>query len=229
MSRKPRLASEPTLTADLCKLLRQGVSVSEACERLELPLSSYKDWMRWGRVTAGEKVVAKEPFRTFAREVNGALSDFRGSLLDEIRRQGRDARWASDGPEVLTAGGDVLVPEHKKGDIILNPKGYVARPGHWNANAWLLERRFPKEFAPQVRVIVEEQLDAALRALDLELVPGVVRLGIDPALAQEVFALVYDILSRADAPTGADADAGGAGAPPVGGAAAGRGRSEVRH
>jgi hypothetical protein len=212
VTKKSRLKSEPDLTAKFAKALRQGDTIADTCIRLEVPLSSYKDWMRWGTRSEGEKVVALEPYKTFAREVSAALAGYKGALLDEIGRQGRDARYAND---VLDDEGNVL---HKRGDIILNPKGYVARPGHWNANAWLLQVRFPKEFAPQVRVIVEEQLNAALRALERELEP-------------EVYARVLDIIARSgESPGEQGSDLGGAGAPPAGGAPAAAGAGPVtRH
>lgn len=216
MAKKTRLAEEPELTGKICRLLKAGVAVYDACERVALPPSCFKDWMRWGTRAEGERIVAKEPFKSFAFEVNAALGEFKSTLLDEIRRQGRDARYANDVEVDRLDDNGAIVGKtvlHKKGDIILNPKGYVARPGHWNANAWLLSKRFPKEYAPQVRVIVEEQLTSVLKALERELEP-------------EFYARVLDIISRADE---ADADAGSVGPLPPGAAPPAKRPTQTSH
>lgn len=218
MSKRPRLVEEPGLTKKFCELFEMGVTIAAACLELDVPLQCFKDWRRWGSIVREDGNEAKEPYKSFAQKVNRSLALFENSLVSEIRRQGRDARYASDveiderDDDGKVVGKTVL---HKKGDIILNPKGYVARPGHWQANAYLLGVRFPKKYSPQVRVIVQEQLDAALRALER---------GLEP----ETYARVLDILANADGSEG-DADPLGPGAPPPGKAAAKERRASTRH
>jgi hypothetical protein len=183
MSRKARLNEEPTLTVEFAKLLRSGASREEACQRLNVPLQCFKDWMRWGSLCSEHGSIAKEPYRTFARTVGAALRDFEGSLVDEILRQGADARYAHDVFGPGKDGPDTLL--HKRGEIMVNPKGYVARPGRWEANRWLLQVRFPKTYAPQVRVVIEQHHTTVLRALER---------GLEP----EVFARVLEIMAKAD-------------------------------
>jgi len=52
---------------------------------------------------------------------------------------------------------------------------------HWTAAAWLLERKHPAEFGQRVRVVVQEQLDEFLDALEARLPADVFRQVLDAA------------------------------------------------
>lgn len=209
---KPRLKAEPGLTDAFVRLFKQGVFITDACKELDVPLQCFKDWMRWGNLSDEKGSAAKEPYRSFAHEVTKARAGWERSLVAELGRQARDARYASD---VIADDGETVL--HRAGDIILNPKGYVARPGKVEAIKFLLQVQNPKRYAPQLRVLYEGQLNAALVALERGLPP-------------EWFARALDIIQAAEVGAGdGDADPGSAGpsAPP--GAPPPDGETPVRH
>jgi hypothetical protein len=215
MARPSRLKKEKNLGAKFAAVLRAGESQIDACRRFDVPFATYKDWLRWGTRVDGEHIVAEEPYRSFAKAVNDALTAYKEDILGELTKQGRDATWKASGAALKDGKGNVVIPAHKKGDIIVAPNGRIARPGKWGANAWLLERRFPKEFAPQVRVLYESQMNRGFDALARELEP-------------ETFARVLEIWSRAgdelEDPLG-----GGTGAPPAGASPGNGSGSSTRH
>jgi len=191
MSRAPTLKSHPHLTAEFVRLFQEGQTVVQACVMLDVPRTSFQEWRRWGSIEPltgpdGKPRTPKEPYAAFARAVNQTLATYEIALMSEVTRQGHDAR-------------------DKKGNVLLDLNGQAVRLGDWRALEFILRTRFPKRYAPQIRVLYEEQLNAALAALERGLPP-------------EVFALVLDILSSADQ---GDADVLGAGAPPTRAASAG--------
>jgi len=194
--RIPTLKSHPELTAAFVLAFHEGLTIAQACVRLDVPRQSFQDWRRWGatenpdgspRPVKGDGA-PKEPYAAFARAMDEALLAYEIALMGEISRQGHDAR-------------------DLKGNVLLDINGRAARVGDYRALQWILERRFPKRYAPAVRVIVEEQLQAAVAALERNLEP-------------EVFARVLGILARADQ---GDADDLGARTPPARSAQAGTG------
>lgn len=205
MSRRPRLKDEPQLTAEFAKLLRAGVTPEEACLRLDVALQSYKEWRRWGSPERRDGKAPVEPYRTFARETSLALADFQGGLVDSVLLHGTDARYAKDVEDPFHKG----VILHKKGEIILNDRGSVARPGDWRATMAILAARFPRQFSPQVRVVLEHELTAALARIERGL-EGFTLVRITKPGEEQAITRVLELLSS----TAGDEDAEPGGARP---------------
>jgi hypothetical protein len=198
--KKSLLQTRPELVAAFGTKFDEGLTVTQACIELDVPRSCFKEWMRWGcpepaTNADGKKRTPKEPYAEFYRVVTRARSTWEVALLGEIARQGHDAR-------------------NLKGEILQDMSGRIARAGDWRALEMLLRSRFPKTYAPQVRVVLEEHLTNALNVLQRGL-EGLTLVPLTKPSEAPAFTHVLELLARADTDAVDDGDAHDVGARPI--------------
>mgnify|MGYP002623871256 FL=1 len=130
------LEKNPGLTDLFEEALARGMPFKEVCRALDVSYSAAREWMRRGMGTsARQDGEQREPFISFAMAFNRGKSRNLDERITRINAQ--------------AVGGQVVertVSLDRNGNEVVREK--FAR-GDWRADAWMLEREWPKLFGPQ--------------------------------------------------------------------------------
>lgn len=141
----------------IIKMLKTGVSVTDACANVGISTSTFYDWL--GRGEAGEL-----PFSEFSSAVSRAFSDAKVTAIGTIRGAMSPYTQKTVKTETYT---ETRVVKDKAGNPVLDEDGqpqtfeYVEKTvtktettfqGEWRAAADYLKRRFPLEWGDRLQV-----------------------------------------------------------------------------
>ena len=157
-----------TTQAKLVKLIKSGVSISDACANTGVAESTFYDWMERGGKS-------ESPFSEFSEAVNRARNDAKVTAIGTLRNAMSPYKEASTTTETytetkLTRSGDPY--EYKRQT---ERKTVTLYAGDWRAAVEYLKRRAPDEWSEK-------------HILELNLPPDLLKRFVDAANAAGVSA-----------------------------------------
>lgn len=135
----------PALQKKMIKLLKTGVTVTDACAHVGIAQGTYYNWIEWGHE-------GKSPYLQFLEAVTRAHNNAKVIAIGTIRTALTPYKQTSVRTETytetrLTKNGDPY--EYKEERVVST---VTVMPGDWRAAMEYLKRRFPDEWSDRVNV-----------------------------------------------------------------------------